>query len=170
MGTIIAHGKSQWGRANKNIRIDAELEAEKEAIARHLPKSVGTNEADILKGISENILVGEKVITRVSSDVYETEKDPIAIEIPNESHIVLVSDVVEEINVSSSTKKIRSFRRKSVEPVVEEIVPIEEVVETPKPKKKKINKKKKVEISAPTDTTSFISDKAYTLEIEKDII
>lgn len=222
MGTIIAHGKSQWGRANKNIRTDAELEAEREAIAQQLPKSVGTSEADILKGISENIDAGTKVITKVFKDASEIKNtlrnNVSSIEVPNEtrapislSHsnqidkkyknddvvskeapinlingVVTSPPVVEEVDVEVPVKRTRNSRKKPAEketpiieetsevkitePVVEEVVPVEEVIEIPKPKKKKTNKKKKVEISAPTDTTSFISDKAYTLAIEKDII
>lgn len=63
MATIIAHGKNQWGRSNKNRRVDPELEAEMNSI--DLPQSTITHEAVILKNISDQVDVGTKVIKKI---------------------------------------------------------------------------------------------------------
>lgn len=63
MTTIIAHGKNQWGRSNKNRRVDPELEAELNSI--DLPQSTITHEAVILKNISDQVDVGTKVIKKI---------------------------------------------------------------------------------------------------------
>lgn len=63
MGTIIAHGKSQWGRSNKNRRVDPELEAEQATI--EIPNSVVTQEAVILKQISDQVDVGTTLIKKI---------------------------------------------------------------------------------------------------------
>ena len=57
MSTIIAHGKSQWNRANKNERADIDIlaELEQQNLLKSIPQSRLTEEAILLKTISNTL-------------------------------------------------------------------------------------------------------------------
>lgn len=95
MTTIIAHGKNQWGRSNKNRRVDPELEAELNSI--DLPQSTITHEAVILKNISDQVDVGTKVIKKIGDVAPAPE--------PQSYSSVPQSDVPPSPTVAQSVRK-----------------------------------------------------------------
>lgn len=65
MGTIITHGKVSWNRANKNKRIDADLEAEQKNRERTLSGTV-VKHTDVIQMVMEVIEPGQTIITKVN--------------------------------------------------------------------------------------------------------
>lgn len=173
MGTIIAHGKSQWGRANKNIRTDAELEAEKAYIAENLPKSVSTDEAKILKDITENIEAGTKIVTRIVSGINTVDEklSTSSIFLPNENRNPTVLS-----HQNNSEKKYKDDDVISKNEIVDS--PSDETIqELPKPstkknrtKRKNTNRKRKLQITDSTEKNTFAGDVSKHHEVETDII
>jgi len=66
MGLIIAHGKTDWGKANKHIRPDKELELELKKIPITHTKKV-FEELNASKKISEKINYGETHIEKIDN-------------------------------------------------------------------------------------------------------
>ena len=173
MGTIIAHGKSQWNRANKNKRTDVELEAEKAYIAENLPKSVSTDEAKILKGITESIEAGIKIVTRVVSGINTGDEkiSSSSIVLPNENRNTTVLS-----HQSNSEKKYKDGDVISKNEIVDS--PNDETIqELPKPstkktrtKRKNTNRKRKLQITDNAEKNIFTGDVSKHHEVETDII
>ncbi len=69
MSTIIAHGKGQWDRANKNKKDDMDVLEELELQAlKNMPKSQLTEEAILLKTLSKKLETSEvQIITNLNN-------------------------------------------------------------------------------------------------------
>ena len=128
MGTIIAHGKNQWGRSNKNRRVDSELEAELNSVES--PQSVVTDEAVMLKDISEQVNIGTKVIKKM---------DDIPLQAAAEVSVFRKDRSI--VTPISHEPKVLEKKYKA-EDVVSDVVikqPVEEEIPQPKKTRKKKN-------------------------------
>jgi hypothetical protein len=145
MSTIIAHGKSQWDRANKNKRVDAEIESEKLFLSEQVPQSITTTEANILKNISDTIDPGTKIIkkfdnhklVKISSNATSPETFKRTSSSARLSHEDGVDKKYKKEDVLSSVEIqdpviVNPIIEEIAEPVVEDVT-IEEVseIETP---------------------------------------
>ncbi len=143
MGTIIAHGKNQWGRSTKNKRTDSELEEELTAIES--PKSIVTQETIILKDISDQVNVGTKVVKKIDDSIIQNGFS----EIQNTKIHPTNSPTISHQS-SVSTKNYKALD------IPAEIVPDEPMRITESPKKGRKNKKVLVdEESTTTSDTPF---------------
>jgi hypothetical protein len=69
MSTIIAHGKGQWDRVNKNKRVDPDILEELEMQqVKTMPKSQVTDETILLKTLSNNLeTIEDQIITKLNN-------------------------------------------------------------------------------------------------------
>lgn len=111
MSTIIAHGKSQWGRANKNKKVDPEEQAEleREALLKSInaPKSKITEEARMLAEMSQKMEAGDEMVGKVNNkEVDKIEPTPM----------IVLSDMTQNpISVESISQGNKKMNHKKFE-------------------------------------------------------
>lgn len=77
MGTIITHGKSQWGRANKHKRKDPEFDEEL-ANKKDIAVTKPIDNAEIIKEMTDSTEIGKTMVRKIydsTNDVKEVLKN-----------------------------------------------------------------------------------------------